>query len=286
MKEQLIPSVLNSIQYEKMDFTQDGVKYDFDRYNVEMRSPMATHEYSVTVNHITKKLGGDVIRFGSWDDLIMEEIIEILELVEKEGKLERPFREYIPTPATVEESTPVVEKKFPMKHGVSMGEMYHLLQNLTYELEDSVEFMHTLSGNPEWIGCRCDAEDISSDECICVDEDGNIKRITDKEEDLRNANYVLKHIHQEYKVAMDEGKDDDSYRICDECGTIMTQGFCIDGGSAYYCSTECRDKHMTEEEFEELYDDGDGDTYWTQWEVYQALPFRVEEDKKNGEVLV
>ncbi|MEC0276843.1 hypothetical protein [Peribacillus frigoritolerans] len=91
-----LASVLKKVEYEKMDFTQDGVKYDFDRYNVEMRSPLATHEYSVTVNHINKKLGGDVIRYGSWDDLEMEEIIEILELVEKEGKLERPFREYIP----------------------------------------------------------------------------------------------------------------------------------------------------------------------------------------------
>jgi len=93
----LIPNVLKNIQYEKMDFTHEGVKYDFDRYNVEIRSPMATHEFSVTVDHIKKELGGDVIRYGSWDDLMMEEIIEILELVEKEGKLERPFREYMPT---------------------------------------------------------------------------------------------------------------------------------------------------------------------------------------------
>ena len=33
----------------------------------------------------------------------------------------------------------------------------------------------------------------------------------------------------------------------------------------YYCSDECLEKNMTREEFEELYDGGEGDSYWTEW---------------------
>lgn len=54
-------------------------------------------------------------------------------------------------------------------------------------------------------------------------------------------------------------------RICNECGKIMKQGYCIDGGVEYYCSDECLHKHYTEEEWNEMYEDG-GDSYWTEWE--------------------
>lgn len=59
--------------------------------------------------------------------------------------------------------------------------------------------------------------------------------------------------------------DDVEVRICSVCNDLMYEGYCIDGGSAYYCTDECRNTEMTQEEFEELFDDGDGDTYWTQW---------------------
>jgi hypothetical protein len=55
-------------------------------------------------------------------------------------------------------------------------------------------------------------------------------------------------------------------RKCSECGKGMNEGCVIEGGMAYYCSDECLHKHVTPEEFEELYADGDGDTYWTDWE--------------------
>jgi len=61
--------------------------------------------------------------------------------------------------------------------------------------------------------------------------------------------------------------DGTSYaRKCSECGKGMKEGYVIDGGSEYYCSDECLHKHMTEAEFDELYADGEGDTYWTEWE--------------------
>lgn len=55
-------------------------------------------------------------------------------------------------------------------------------------------------------------------------------------------------------------------RICSHCGKPMKAGYCIDGGSEYYCSDECLHAHYTDEEYLEMYDNGDGDSYWTEWE--------------------
>lgn len=55
-------------------------------------------------------------------------------------------------------------------------------------------------------------------------------------------------------------------RKCNECGKYIYEGYCIDNGIEYYCSDECLHKHYTEEEYEEMYDDGNGDSYWTEWE--------------------
>ena len=55
-------------------------------------------------------------------------------------------------------------------------------------------------------------------------------------------------------------------RVCSECKEKMNEGYCIDAGLEYYCSDECLRKHYTEEEYLEMYDEGNGDSYWTEWE--------------------
>ena len=60
------------------------------------------------------------------------------------------------------------------------------------------------------------------------------------------------------------GEQLDCFRICNECGRPMIEGYVIDGRDTY-CSEECMHKHCSDEEFYELYDDGNGDTYWTSW---------------------
>jgi hypothetical protein len=55
-------------------------------------------------------------------------------------------------------------------------------------------------------------------------------------------------------------------RKCDECKKLMNEGFVFDAGCEYYCSEECLHKHFTAKEWAELYDDGNGDSYWTTWE--------------------
>lgn len=58
----------------------------------------------------------------------------------------------------------------------------------------------------------------------------------------------------------------ENIRKCTECSVEMVEGYCIDGGSEYYCSEECLHKNYTQAEYEEMYDDGDGDSYWTIWD--------------------
>ena len=60
----------------------------------------------------------------------------------------------------------------------------------------------------------------------------------------------------------------DEARVCTHCGKVMHEGYMIDGGNAYYCSDECMDAHYTPEEKAAALEDaeGDGDTYWTEWE--------------------
>ena len=59
---------------------------------------------------------------------------------------------------------------------------------------------------------------------------------------------------------------DKEVRTCDECGVVMIAGYCINGGDEYYCCEECLHKHYTQEEYIALYDDGYGDSYYTEWE--------------------
>lgn len=54
-------------------------------------------------------------------------------------------------------------------------------------------------------------------------------------------------------------------RTCSQCGKGMNDGYCIEGGMEYYCSEDCLHEHYTEEEYLEMYADGEGDSYWTEW---------------------
>lgn len=57
----------------------------------------------------------------------------------------------------------------------------------------------------------------------------------------------------------------DCLRICDECHHPMIEGYCIDDGREHYCSDECLNQVYTEEEFETMCSDGEGNSYWTVW---------------------
>lgn len=79
---------------------------------------------------------------------------------------------------------------------------------------------------------------------------------------LKIAEIVLRHMNE---LEYDRIRDD-SIRICDECGEVMTCGYCINEGDEYYCSDDCLHKHYTQEEYLEMNRDGNGDSYWTEWD--------------------
>lgn len=82
---------------------------------------------------------------------------------------------------------------------------------------------------------------------------------------FRLAKQLLDKLEQEYKKAREEGTDDDSYRICSACDGVMPEGYLIDNGLEYYCSDDCLKTEMTMEEWLKLYDDGNSDSYYTNW---------------------
>lgn len=71
-------------------------------------------------------------------------------------------------------------------------------------------------------------------------------------------------------------------RECTACGAGMNEGYCIEGGIEYYCSDACLHTEMTHEEFIELYNDGEGDSYWTTW--YEDPDNFEDEDEVSIEI--
>lgn len=59
---------------------------------------------------------------------------------------------------------------------------------------------------------------------------------------------------------------DENERICSACGKQMKKGYCIEGGMEYFCSDECLHTAYSDDEYLELYDNGNGDSYWTEWD--------------------
>ena len=76
------------------------------------------------------------------------------------------------------------------------------------------------------------------------------------------ADYVMKHRTAEELV---DELELEHIRVCSECGKPMYEGYCIEDGAEYYCSDECMHNNLSDKEFEELYDEGRGNSYWTSW---------------------
>ena len=77
------------------------------------------------------------------------------------------------------------------------------------------------------------------------------------------ADFVIR--HSKASELVDELDLLEHIRVCSECGKPMTEGFCIEDGADYYCSEECLHKNFTEEEYNNLYDEGRGNSYYTSW---------------------
>ena len=53
-------------------------------------------------------------------------------------------------------------------------------------------------------------------------------------------------------------------RRCSECGRLFREGYCVDGGVAYYCSDECLHSDFTDAEWAEECENND-QSYYTEW---------------------
>lgn len=90
----------------------------------------------------------------------------------------------------------------------------------------------------------------------------------EEENRLLQSLYYYQDLARALGVVLDDFHDEEDevyVRKCSECGKEMTLGYCIESGMEYYCSDECLHKHYTEEEWQDMYEDG-GDSYWTNWE--------------------
>ena len=76
------------------------------------------------------------------------------------------------------------------------------------------------------------------------------------------ADYVIGHSTTDTLV---DELDLEHIRCCSECGKPMYEGYCIEDGAEYYCSDECMQNNLSDKQFEKLYDEGRGNSYWTSW---------------------
>ncbi len=76
------------------------------------------------------------------------------------------------------------------------------------------------------------------------------------------ADYVIKHTSTETLV---DELELEHIRACSECGKPMYEGYCIEDGAEYYCSDDCLHRNLSDKQYEKLYDEGRGNSYWTSW---------------------
>lgn len=67
---------------EQIKGNYEGKDYDFDRYNFEIRTPMSHQDWSIVVNFLNDDIEGDAVRYGNWDDLVIEECLMCLATLE------------------------------------------------------------------------------------------------------------------------------------------------------------------------------------------------------------
>ena len=75
---------------------------------------------------------------------------------------------------------------------------------------------------------------------------------------------LLNTLLEQVKEQIENYAEENDIRVCSECGKLMDMGYNI-GDAEYYCSDECLTKNMSYDEYLELYDEGNGDSYWTEW---------------------
>lgn len=54
-------------------------------------------------------------------------------------------------------------------------------------------------------------------------------------------------------------------RVCTHCENLMISGFVVNEGEEYYCSETCLHTKYSKKEWTKMYDEGKGDSYYTEF---------------------
>lgn len=68
-------------------------------------------------------------------------------------------------------------------------------------------------------------------------------------------------------------------RKCDWCNEGMNEGYMIHGGIEHYCSDECLFKNYSLDDWNDMYNDGDGDSCYTDWENQSDMEWILIDNK-------
>ena len=77
--------------------------------------------------------------------------------------------------------------------------------------------------------------------------------VTILKKDMNSYTSVYEAVENAINSKLDDLEDTVEIRVCDECGKIMVEGYCIDGGMEYYCSDACLHKNYTKEQWLAIY---------------------------------
>ena len=70
-------------------------------------------------------------------------------------------------------------------------------------------------------------------------------------------------------------------RKCSVTGEGMNQGYVINGGDEYYKDAGALNTKYTDQEWEQMYNNGQSDSYYTDWDEEEDYQYIV----KNGELV-
>jgi len=153
---------------EQIKGNYEGKEYNFDRYNFEIRTPMSHQDWSIVVDFLNEDIEGDAVRYGSWDDLVIEECLMCLATLEPH-QIKREFSHMLtpanysqlgtkaPQVAPVEEPQEETERQLYNEAGepiesVAEGELPYTESGDVLVLDDMVQGDNTL--NNEQIGVK------------------------------------------------------------------------------------------------------------------------------------
>ncbi|QWG92815.1 hypothetical protein [Bacillus mycoides] len=94
---------------EQIKGTYDNKKYDFDRYDFIVKPAFTEKEISIVVDFEGNKITGDIIAYGEWGNLELEECINYLKTLQP-SEIKRDFNHLIVP--EIKSTLNIIEKSF------------------------------------------------------------------------------------------------------------------------------------------------------------------------------